>query len=78
MTLRNRRRTVLSNSQAQPAKKSGPAGQEDLRDIAGAERPMSAEEAEQWLRGLEENRDKLQQFRRQTQPGQPRRPGKDW
>ena len=58
--------------------KEGPQGNEDLRDIAGAARPMSEEEAEQWLRGLEENRDKLQQFRRQTQPGQPRRPGKDW
>ena len=46
--------------------------------LPAADRPMSAEEAEQWLRGLEENRDKLQQFRRQTQPGQPRRPEKDW
>ncbi len=52
--------------------------EEDLRDIAGGERPMSAEEAELWLRGLEENREKLQQFRRQSQPGKSRRPEKDW
>jgi Ca-activated chloride channel family protein len=51
--------------------------EEDLRDIAGGERPMSAEEAEQWLRGIDENREKLQQFRRQSQPGKSRRPEKD-
>jgi hypothetical protein len=39
---------------------------------------MSTEEAEQWLRGLEENSDKLQEFRRQSQPGTRRRPEKDW
>ena len=52
--------------------------QDDMRDIAGSERPMSAQEAEQWLRGLEENREKLQQFRRRSQPGRSRRPEKDW
>ena len=52
--------------------------EEDLRDIAGGERPMSAEEAEQWLRGLDENHEKLQQFRRRSQPGKSRRPEKDW
>jgi len=52
--------------------------EEDLRDIAGGERPMSAEEAEQWLRGIDENHEKLQQFRRQSQPGKSPRPEKDW
>ncbi len=52
--------------------------EDELRDIAGSDRPMSAEEAEQWLNGLEENREKLQEFRRRSQPGKSRRPEKDW
>lgn len=53
-------------------------GEEDMRDIAEGGRPMSDEEAEQWLRGLDENPEKLQEFRRRNQPGKPRRPEKNW
>lgn len=54
------------------------SGQEDVGDIRDGGRPMSDEEAEQWLRGLEENPEKLQEYRRRSLPGQPRRPERDW
>lgn len=39
---------------------------------------MSEQEAEQWLKSLEENPDKLMELRRRSQPGSSRRPAKDW
>jgi Ca-activated chloride channel family protein len=69
----------MQDSRGQSGRQDGSRSErESAGDLSEGARPMSDEEAEQWLRGLEENPEKLQEFRRRSLPGQRRRPEKDW
>jgi len=65
-----------NQQQPQPGEQS--AKQDQAAGAAGQERPMSKQEADQWLGSIQENRDKLQKPQQKEGRGMPRAPDKDW